>query len=261
MTDQIDGHVAGAASSIGPIEEDLHHILQGSMKDCYYMSKETYLEETKERLTRWLKTHALPSACTEQWTEFLEQQWPQHLQAVTEEKAMDFSKIAQLKQILRPVVAHCEDHMATKLCVYCPKMYHRVLKATFNNKEVFREEPIGPIELQDRLPLLLSPELAKKYAWGFSKGTKLPSCYIFPKAKKNYQKARPVITFDDTYARTLSQYLAAVLTQMCKIAYPDNLRKDSTQGTFDKLHGFLKKLPSNSTAWKFHNDDLVGFFT
>jgi hypothetical protein len=70
-----------------------------------------------------------------------------------------------------------------------------------------------------------------------------------------------VITFDDTYARTLSQYLAAVLTQMCKIAYPDNLHKDSTQGTFDKLHGFLKKLPGNSSPWKFHNDDLVGFFT
>ncbi len=108
---------------------------------------------------------------------------------------------------------------------------------------------------------MVSGGLKTRYSWGLNPNRDLPRSYIFPKAKKKYLKARPVITFDKTYARTLSRALGTVLTQMCKIAYPDNLHKDSTQATFQKFHGFLEKLPTITDQWKFHNDDLVGFFT
>ncbi len=260
-TNQVDGHVAGGAESIGPIGKDLHRILAGSMKDCFYMAKTKYLEVTDLEIRKWLKNHGMPSEAAHLWRAFVETQWPIHLQAIEETDAVEWSTVQHLKQILEPLVAHCEDHAATKLCIFCPKIYHQTLMNTFNNTEVFRTVPTGQAELRLRLPGMVPESIRSRYAWGLDPNTELPKCYIFPKAKKNYLKARPVITFDKTYARTISQALSTILTQMCKIAYPENLHKDSTQSTFRKLHDFMKDLPTLTDQWKFHNDDLVGFFT
>ncbi len=83
----------------------------------------------------------MPSEAAELWKIFIETQWPHHLEAIGATEAVEWSTVQQLKQILEPLVAHCEDHAATKLCVLCPKIYHRTLMNTFNSAEVFRAVP------------------------------------------------------------------------------------------------------------------------
>ena len=51
------------------------------------------------------------------------------------------------------------------------------------------------MELHEKLQSMCPVKLIKKYKWGFKWTNPLPYCYVFPKSKKAFTTARPVISF------------------------------------------------------------------
>ena len=169
--------------------------------------------------------------------------------------------ILELKRALAGFIIQCEDHAPTKLCVFCPKLYLQLHQKTMSVPSVFKVHNTSISTVQQTIIGQFPKQLRKQYKWGINPDLPLPSCYIFPKRKKLFQKARPVITFYNTQFAILYKALGKLINDLTSKVYPDAFHGKSTLNTFRHLHKFLKKNQTNlhSLIWK--SDDIKGFFT
>jgi hypothetical protein len=94
-----------------------------------------------------------------------------------------------------------------------------------------------------------------------SANRRLAYAYIFPKGKKDYTNARPVISFyGNTYEKMLKA-TAAMLSDMCSDVLEDTFHIDTIPATFSRLHKFFQQHGEALADFTFLNDDLSGFYT
>jgi hypothetical protein len=111
------------------------------------------------------------------------------------------------------------------------------------------------------LPSKFPAELQKRYKWGIQHEKPLPSCYIFPKRKKNFSNARPVITFYKTQFSKLYRALGKLISDITRVVYHNAFHGKTTIQTFDNLHTFLRNNSDSLHTFTWRNDDIKGFFT
>ena len=239
------------------ISAKLFHITTANAKDTFYPAKEFYTKITTTLFASWLKKNRFhPSDPTKHWKQFIDDQWPLHTQAAA--NTYQFSHITQIKQLLSDWVIHCEDHAPYKFVVYCPQAYIQLIQTTFNNTDVFLQQPIQPSHLQNIMSQLFPPDLKPLYKWGLHLSKPLAYSYIFPKRKKLFTNARPIISFANTPTSTLLKGLSHAFIAIIKVVFPGQFHQHDIAATFRQLHRFLRLQLDNLIM---HNDDLVCFYT
>jgi len=188
-------------------------------------------------------------------------QWEEHVQECKHLDLYDHKKAKQLKKLFQQFIIQCEDHEANKMCIYCPKMYLTLHEETLRDINVFKVHEITPSVLHEIILEQIPPQLRKTYKWGINTKASLPSSYIFPKKKKKYKKARPVITFYKTQLSKLWKAFGKLIYDMTRKVFFNTFHNKSTTQTFETLHEFLKKNKKILKQLVWHNDDIKGFFT
>ena len=239
----------------------LQHLLANSASDSYYPAKAKYLAKTTQQVRQWIKHYQLPPAIYLSWQRLVHSIWPLHLAAIqANPHYISFQDLQYIKNRIAHLVIQCEDHQPDKLMAYCPHLYHQLTTKTFDDGKVFKQHPGSAAMWVKHCQHLLSSDLRKRYSWAFHWQRPMPSSYIFPKAKKAYTTARPIIAYTKTYAYDMLRVLAKILWDVCCRAYPDNFYKHDVHQTIKKLQKYFATV-DNDAKLVMTNDDLVGFFT
>ena len=254
-----NGHIISPAGLLS-LPEQLIHLLSTSSASCYYPAKITYFATATEQITAWLKRHGLPLHLLASWDNFLQQQWPLHLQSSAQNQAFTFNDLAQLRTILQPLVVHNKDHAAHCFYLYCPIHYHHVLQQTFHDDKVFQTIDSTPIQFHANFKNMVPKEIYRTYKWAIDYNQPLPGAYVFLKEKKHFDKARPVVSFATSPIKPLLRALATTLFDIILIAYPLNLHRHNIPQTWQAIHAFLATV-SMDQPLEMDNDDLSGFYT
>ena len=147
---------------------------------------------------------------------------------------------------------------------YCPPIYSDAISATFLGESVFHQLHTQPLThhlntYNNLTKLLPQYKLALK-EWG-----RIPTAYILPKAKKQYAKGRPIVSFTGAMMRALTHDLADIIYLMLRQACPQALSHGDTHQQLRALHTAFHTI-STATADEtisrtIHNQDLSRFFT
>ena len=146
---------------------------------------------------------------------------------------------------------------------YCPILYHQAITNTFTDPEIFTISPSPPLahhfDVYSHIIALLP-----KYMWAFKDWGRTPQAYIPPKAKKKYNKGRPIVAFLNTMGRTMWEALADVLQLMTNQACPHAFHQgDAVTQLTQTAQFFQSRTKTRMTVptYVVCNQDLASFFT
>ena len=190
-----NGHIASPAEFLS-ISPQLKAILQYSAASQILPSKRTYSEEFRKDVARWADKHCLnmDDAATH---DFLEGQWPLHLNTVHED-CITWQAVSSLRPQLQGLTIHCQDHQPFRTMLYCPLLYYNAVKATFTETTIFERVSIPPSKAQDLLHTLIPDSLLQRYPWAFRLDLDLPRGYTLLQHKKSFAIGRSIVAYRNT---------------------------------------------------------------
>ena len=255
----IDGreHIASEASKM-QFSRRIKFWLSVNAKTQVYPDFEDYVRMTWNAISKWLKHNKLGGVSSQDWKAFLEQQWVLHYPEARVPLSMQ--DIHFLRSELQQLVVHGRDHAAQHVHVFCPWLYHHVLTQTFADKQVYNHLNMTPTAAAEHLRTFCHSKLAKKYRWGVDSAASVPNSYILLKAKKNFLKARPIISYRAFHFAKLFRCTSFVLLTMQNEVFPDSFGLKTMPEMFQELHSFLRTTPVEEFILQ-SNQDLIGFFT
>ena len=185
-------HVASPLDALH-VSKRLRFLLGTSAKTQVCPALSSYIEETWAEVQRWAQRHSVPNVNYEDWRNFVRDQWSQHV--VSSRTPLSFDDIKYIKSVLTGFVVQGRDHAPNHLHIFCPLLYWRILKSTFGGEEVYTRSLLTPNQAQDFLATMTRKSWLKPYRWGVQEAAKLPCSYLLLKQKKNFLKARPIISY------------------------------------------------------------------
>ena len=87
------------------------------------------------------------------------------------------------------------DHHPHQTFIACPCHYRHLLKKTYFEADVFEQCTVGPRTLRDRLCEAAKQELPRVAQSLINPEGTLPYAYLLPKPSKDFEKARPIISY------------------------------------------------------------------
>ena len=261
----VESHIAGQFCSTH-LPPHLQFLAATSTKDGCYLPKTKYLLHFQQQLRKWIGTQAdevLLHNLLQEAEQFLDSQWPDHLESVLVNDKFQAGDICKLKQLFPECVFHCEDHLPHCLCIYCPLVYFRLLKKTYADEAVFKEIMLTPALLRSTMGNRIPKNLKRRYPWGFKENSELANAYILPKKKKRFTTARPIIASHNTMCGPLFKAFAKIMMNILPVVYPLTFGNGTMGEIVADLHRFLSLTSEQQTASEYVmlNDDLKGFFT
>ena len=100
----------------------------------------------------------------------------------------------------------------------------------------------------------------KPYRWGVQETAKLPCSYLLLKQKKQFLKARPVISYRSFAVAAGPAAPSTLCLIMLPRVFPNSYGHQSLPEIFQGLHHYLSTVDGDIELREF-NQDLVGFFT
>ena len=257
----IDGHIASPAEKLS-MSSHLRKLVEFSAKTMVFPSKQVFLKTTLKLVRKWACIHKFPvHEIVVDWERFVEEQWPMHLQAASHR--FTFQDVCRVKTQLRSLVCHCRDHAYQQVMVYCPDLFHRGVRATFEDKDVYEELPFLPQVYRHNDVKRIPSSLVRKYPWGFKLGAPIPRAFIFLKKKKRFQTARSIISYRNTMLAPALKVASLVLCEVTKEVFPETFGRLNLSKLWPDLHGYLRDIVipwRDVTEFEVVCDDLVGFF-
>ena len=254
-----EGHVMGDATCFQGLPKEVMEVLQANSSDTVFPSFQDYKNKTGNIFHKWVLHHHLPNHLCEEWTKFIDEEWPKHCDNVMQK--WNFNKVSAFRHCFRDFVVQSEDHAPSKLCIFCPVRYFQLHMSTLSDPTVFKVHAAHPSTIKHATILDFPKQLRLRYKWGIHPKAKLPDSYIFPKRKKQWTTARPLITFYRTQYSTLWKALGKLLYDLTGKAYPHSWHNSTLPQTFKQLRKFLEKNKNEMWQYVLINDDLKGFFT
>ena len=254
---QVDGHVASPADLMN-LPTKVLRIAQYATNSQYYEAKEAYLQQILPRIEAWTKWHVLPPIPESTIRSKLDTVWPEHKKA--SQDTITSKDVFLIKQQTKGLVVHCQDHQPHRLCIFCPCLYHKTIKDTFFDPQVYEEINMTAEECIQHARDIIPDNINKSYPWGIAKKPKAARAYAFLKKKKKYKVARSIISYKNTILAKLLRATALVLFDVAQVAFPSSFGNLNMDQTWKYLHTFFQELDLESHL-SFHNDDLTGFFT
>ena len=136
--------------------------------------------------------------------------------------------------------------------------YWKILKSTFGDEEVYTRSLLTPNQAQVFLATLTRKPWLKPYQWGVQETAKLPCSYLLLKQKKQFLKARPIISYKSFVFGRLFQAASSALNMMLPVVFPNSYGHQSLPEIFQGLHHYflqlMKTLNSRSSTrilWVF----------
>ena len=206
----------------------------------------------------WRITHGFPQQAKHEFLQRLTDLWRQH-EANMPSQAITAAQLSAATRFWSQLLVHCQDHQPDHLMAYCPRLYLRLLRATFLDDQVYHSVPTTPALLQTTLPCLVPSWLRKAYSWGIVDSARLPRACIFPKAKKDFTTARPIISYCSTMCAKLFEAVAKALLSMLQAHVPEQVQSRANSQAWLDLHDSFQRMQGEPVC--LVNDDLVGFFT
>ena len=194
------------------------------------------------------------------WDTFVASQWSLHNQfawTMVKHKDLKF-----LRQLLQGFVIHGRDHAINEIFIFCPFMYWKVVKATFGDQQVYRSITFSPIQTQQYLLQQSKQGWLRFYSWGRSSSSScsLPIAYVLLKQKKDFQVARPIISYKFFIFAKLFRATAIVLDIISRATMPSSFGLQTFPAMMHQIVSFFQHL-ADDCQLECYNQDLVGFFT
>ena len=253
----VNGHVASPAAKLN-VSKRLHSLLLHSSSSQVYMNQQTYLGKTCSVLQAWCTRNGIHNLDIQDWTTFIYQQWPLHVQSSWH--TVKFKDVAFLKNIMKNMVVHGRDHALGQIHVFCPVAYWTTLRSTFCDPLVYRPVSMSYAQTQQFLVQLSKQSFLKKYKWGINNDATLPIAYVLLKAKKDYKVARPIISYKYFIFAKLFRAAAIVLDLLQREVLPCSFGLQTFPAMMTTLRQWLETI-SDDVQLTTVNQDLVGFFT
>ena len=116
----------------------LQKLVGCSARSMVFPSKGMYVKQSLKLVKKWARVHRFPEVeLCQKWLEFLEEQWPMHMQAA--ESRFTFRDVCRVRQHLKHLVCHSRDHAYQQVMVFCPDLFRQAVCAAFEDKSVYEE--------------------------------------------------------------------------------------------------------------------------
>ena len=210
--------------------------------------------------------------CERRVKDWAHTQWNSHVPAARERGSTTHASLREVCHSYGGLVWHCADHKHTAFMGYLSKLYARLLekkKTLFETPDVFVVEDTTIADAHVAICTLLLKSVRTFCAWAFRKECPqlLPSGYCFPKEKKGYTSARPVIPFAGYFLQRLHRGVGIALADVTKDVLGNfKFSSPSTQSAIGTLRRFAKtsseKLgeQGDGAAITSINEDIASFF-
>ena len=106
------------------------------------------------------------------------------------------------------------DHFPSRAHVICPSLFAALMHKTFCTGEVFSLCRESAASFRSEVVTTLPSLLLQRYAWGLRLQALLPTARILPKPTKDWQKARPIISFFRTWAAPFLTVFGALIFEL-----------------------------------------------
>ena len=258
-TTSIEGidHIASEARLL-TVSRRLQFWLSCSAQTQVYPDFEEYCRISWHAVDQWLQHYKIGGIQYLRWREFIAKQWTLHQKSAVVPVSM--ADIKYLRTLVDELVVQGRDHAATHIHVYCPFLYHHVLRSTFGDPKVYTKRNMTPTAARKYLSQVAAAGWLRKYRRGIKEHTEVPTSYILLKAKKKFLGARPIINYQSFPFGRLFRCTAFVLMAMMKDVFPHSFGNATLPQMFSFLHSFLSETPLEHHLLQ-SNQDLVGFFT
>ena len=152
------------------------------------------------------------------------------------------------------------DHFPSRAHVICPSLFATLMHKTLCTGEVCSLCRESAASFRSEVVTTLPSTLLQRYAWGLRLQAPLPTARILPKPTKDWQKARPNISFFRTWAAPLLTVFGALIFELTKVTFPDIPGQLSVQELVQQLWDALSHEEPTEYI-HLVSQDLSGFFT
>ena len=250
-----EGHLLFSGSDTHELfDPDIVSMLSGSMRNSFFPPRGVLMNRLTQAFHHWARTNNLPSLDPSTLSTIVDFHFDLHLPHT--QQYFLHAHVQPALTTLEPLVRHCEDHADSRLMLYCPAVYGKMLDASCHLCSLASPS----IEIHQRQRESIVSRFRGRYPWavtGFGLRT-ASDCLHPPQRKKNWTTARPIISFVDAFFRPMLDALAKLLHSMVATACPDAFSGGDLFDLMRSLHEFLRL---GHTPLDCRNQDLSGFFT
>ena len=252
----VEGHIASPAMKLN-ISKRLRTLLYYSADAQVFPSKDKYILTTWKQIQQWAKHYGLNNLEQQQWQQFVNTQWKAHTEATW--TSMKYKDVAYLKKVMKDFFVHGRDHAVTHCHVFCQRF--AIYKKTFGDPQVYERLTFTIPQAKIYVDMTTRRTFLKRYKWGMDQvRSTLPIAYLLFKKKKQYQAARPIISYLSFVYAKLFKATAIVIDLLVNDVCPESFGCTRLPMIMNNLATFMQQFPDDQVPMVY-NQDLVGFFT
>ena len=233
-----------------------------NLEDCTWPTSRQWMEQGQQTFYRWKERWKLPNRFKHSWDLALHQAWESHLLQLRHHSSPDVARHRSLNQeirMMRRFVLCPADHHPHQTFVACPIHYHTLLQKTYFQTDVFEPCTVGSFALRDRLVQLAKQELPTLLHSLINTEGTLPYAYILPKPSKDFEKARPIISYMLSWNAKLGQLFGTLVYELCRSIFGDMQLDRTVQDIIKDIQKIFDDIP-NHIELDLQQQDLSGFF-
>ena len=241
------------------ISKRLRTLLYYSADAQVFPSKDQYISTTWRQIKQRARHYGLNDLEEQQWQQFVNTQWKDHTEATWTSKK--YKDAAYLKKVVKDFFVHGRDHAVTHCHVFCQRFAWAIYKKTFGDPQVYERLSFTIPQAKVYVDLTTKRTFLKRYKWGMnlSRST-LPIAYLLFKKKKQYQAARPIISYRSFVYAKLFKATAIVIDLLVHEVCTESFGCTRLPQIMNSLARFMRQFPDDQVPMVY-NQDLVGFFT
>ena len=197
-----EGHLLFSGSDTHELfDPDIVSMLSGSVRNSFFPPRGVLMNRLTQAFHHWARTNNLPSLDPSTLSTLVDFHFDLHLPHTP--RYFLHAHVQQALTTLEPLVRHCEDHADSRLMLYCPAVYGKMLDATFTDPAIFAPLRVPSIEIHQRQRESIVSRFRGRYPWAVTGFGRPATAYILPKRKKNWTTARPIISFVGAFFRPM----------------------------------------------------------
>ncbi|CAE7219993.1 unnamed protein product [Symbiodinium sp. CCMP2592] len=236
----VNGHIAAGLEEFN-LTRDLTKFKWMNAQSTFFPARRQYNSMFQDAFDACWKRNYFPRWSKPDLTEFIHDQWKQHLDQLNEEERFNFKSVQKLKQFFNDnFVIHNEDHCSGHVMLFCPNLCYSTQWTTWTDETVFTRLPYAPREYQQAFAQQIPQDLRKRYSWGFKSDPRCPRGYIFMKRKKQWTTARTIVSYWNSLAAPLLTATSMALSSIISSTWPEQLGTGTTPQLWSDIHRFLR---------------------
>ena len=127
-----EGHLLFSGSDTHELfDPDTVSMLSGSMRNSFFPPRGVLMNRLTQAFHHWARANNLPSLDPSTLSTIVDFHFDLHLPHT--QQYFLHAHVQKALTTLEPLVRHCEDHADSRLTLYCPAVYGKMLDATFTD--------------------------------------------------------------------------------------------------------------------------------